>query len=142
MNINIKNLQRKVHLSSSELSKIKAVVRRTLRSENAADGAAITVCLTDDKLIRQFNRRFLKRDWATDVIAFNLGTGASELSGDVMISAEKAKENGKNFKTSTNYELLLYAAHGTLHILGYDDKTSGQRKLMEEKQNRILNVNP
>ena len=78
-------------------------------------------------------------------MAFNLrdkcrGGNKSELFGEIIISADTAKTNAKIYKTSFMYEILLYAIHGILHLLGYNDKTEREIKKMRKKEKQLLQI--
>ncbi len=92
--------------------------------------------ITDDKGIKKINRKFLKKNCPTDVLAFPYN---KHFLGDIVVSVETAKRNGKIFNTSTDYEILLYITHGILHLLGYSDKTGSQKNIIRRKENQILN---
>ncbi len=91
--------------------------------------------MTDNRGIRKINKRFLKHDYATDVIAFNYGEMA-----DIVVSVEMAKKVAKELGISFKEELARYLIHGVLHILGYDDKSFAKRKIMHARQEEILKV--
>ena len=85
---------------------------------------------------------YLGSDCPTDVIAFDLSATKNEISADLAVSTDTAIRNARIFKTHAGYEVYLYVIHGILHLLGYDDKTAQQRKVMEHKAQRILNTLP
>jgi len=68
--------------------------------------------------IRAFNKKFLNRNHATDVLAFDMSNGSSDIKtktslvGDIIISTDAAIQNAKIFGTSVKQELLLYIIHG------------------------------
>ena len=128
--INILNLQKKMPVGRLFLSKIKKAVRETVTSEASPGVREFSLCLVDDKIMRQLNRKYFGRDASTDVIAFN--------TGDIAVSTDTAVINAGIFKTTPLDELLLYVIHGTLHVFGYDDKTVRQRTVMENKSENIL----
>lgn len=131
MEITIQNLQNKLPICSW---KIKNLVRKVLEGENVKEGGWINICFVDNRRIKKFNAKFLKNSRATDVLAFNSGGGKKQILADIMVSTEKAVKQARDFKTSPNYELLLYVAHGILHILGFDDRTKTQINLMRKKE--------
>lgn len=142
MNIIIKNLQKRIPVTPRVLSAIKKVVRQTLKKEIRSSSGEITICLVNDAHIRKFNREYLGKDNPTDVIAFDLAPRNLKSKGgivaDIAISTQTAISNARIFKTSYLYELLLYAAHGLLHILGSDDKNAKQSRAMQKKAEQIL----
>lgn len=96
----------------------------------------------DNSFIRKLNRKYLKRNSPTDVIAFNLTEAGSKdiLMADIVISTDVALANSKLFGTTPVEELYLYIIHGLLHLLGYQDKTLSQRRIMENRQSELINI--
>lgn len=107
-------------------------VDRVLNSENAKSGDINFVFCHDDYLLN-INQKFLNHDSYTDIITFDYSENGI-ISGDVFISIERVKENAKRFKQSFNKELLRVMAHGLLHLLGYNDKTINEVKVMRCKE--------
>jgi probable rRNA maturation factor len=136
VNVVVKNLQKKLPVDSRVLRGIKNAVRRTLRSEKRSNPGEITVCLVDDRQMTRLNKYYLRKNRPTDVIAFT--TGKRPFAADIAVSVSTAASNAKIFKTSLPYELLLYAVHGVLHVLGYDDNTERLRGIMQRKAEGIL----
>ncbi len=93
----------------------------------------VNVYLTDNKEIRKINKQFLKHDYATDVISFSLGD-----SNDLVVSFEMARQMAKELKIPFREELARYLVHGTLHLLGYDDKKKSDHARMHARQEAIL----
>jgi probable rRNA maturation factor len=137
LNINISNLQKKLPIPEI---RIKKLIHKILKGENFKGQGYINVCFTDNSLIKKLNTRFLKTAEATDVLAFNLsGKTATAILADIAISAESAINNARYFKTSPKGELMLYVAHGVLHILGFNDHTKNQIQLMRKKEKKYVN---
>ncbi len=138
MKITIKNLQNKVSLYPA---KIKKLISDILKGERVKKSGCINICFVNNALIKKFNVKFLKNSSTTDVLAFNLSNRSNNkiLLADIMISAETAITHARRFKTTPNYELMLYAAHGMLHILGYDDINKTKAKIMHEKEAAYVN---
>jgi probable rRNA maturation factor len=89
------------------------------------------------------NLLYLGEYAATDVISFSLVNTKKELTGDIAVSGESAIRNARIFKTTPAGELYLYVVHGVLHLLGYDDNTQRNRKIMQEKAKNIcLSIKP
>jgi len=138
MKITIKNLQNKLPICEA---KIKKLILKILEGEGIKESGCINICFTDDALIKKFNLKYLKTNSSTDVMAFNLGNNSigKVLLADIMISTDTALRNAREFKTKADYELMLYIAHGILHILGYNDHNKTQRKLMRKKEAEYVN---
>lgn len=135
MRITIKNLQNKLPIHSS---KIKKLILRIIKKERVKESGWINICFVDNACIKKFNAKFLKTNSATDVLAFNLGESKKIILADIMISADKAIKQARSFKTSADYELLLYVVHGILHILGFGDRTKTQINIMRKKENEYV----
>jgi probable rRNA maturation factor len=95
----------------------------------------LSIAFVTNAAIRKINRKFLKHDFATDVLSFPLGT---DLVGELVISADYAAAEARSRKISVEEELLRYVAHGILHLLGYDDHHPTTRAAMWKRQEREL----
>jgi len=96
------------------------------------------VIFSSDSLIKKMNRQYLRKNNPTDVIAFVLPEGRGKISLEMAISADTAKRNTKIYKSTLDWELSLYAVHGVLHALGYNDNTLRKRQLMQLRAEKIL----
>ena len=81
---------------------------------------------------------YLKSDYLTDIISFDY-TEDKIISGDMLISIDRVKENAKIYKTTFQKELMRVMIHGILHLCGYKDKTEKEKKCMKEKEDYYLN---
>lgn len=119
--------------------KLKRTVETVLKCEKLKTSATVSLVLCDDRTIHELNIRYLGHDYPTDVLSFPLSEGEL-LVGEIIISVETAERNAKRFRQTLEQELLRLAIHGTLHLLGYDDATSQQRKRMRQKERRYLKL--
>jgi probable rRNA maturation factor len=116
-------------------SRLRRLLRHILRREGAPASVALTVVLTSDREIRDLNRRFLRRDRPTDVLAFPAGDG---FMGDVVVSVDRARAQARAAGHSVATEVAFLASHGVLHLLGYDDRTRRGRAAMLRRQRVLL----
>lgn len=93
--------------------------------------------LMSDKALLKYNRDFLQHDDYTDVITFDGQTGTG-VSGDVLMSYDRIKDNAGIFKVSTQQELRRVMVHGLLHLLGHTDKKPVQRRAMSALEDKYL----
>ena len=131
----IKNLQKKIPINPN---RIRKTVLTVLSLEKIKKPGEITILFVDNRQIREFNLMYRGRDCATDVISFDDSINRKEILADIVISTDTAISNAKIFKTAPLYELHLYVIHGILHLVGYDDRTQKQRKIMQDKATHIL----
>ena len=99
-------------------------------------GELVYVFCNDDYLIEK-NIQFLKHDALTDVITFDY-CNEGIISGDILISTERVKENALKYEVDFLTELHRVMVHGLLHLLGYKDKNEKDAKTMREKENYYL----
>ena len=92
-----------------------------------------------DKYLHQINVEYLNHDTYTDVITFPYAEGEN-IEGDIFISIDRIKENAEQFKVSFQDELHRVMIHGTLHLMGYFDKTHEDKILMTQKENEYLQL--
>ena len=105
--------------------------------EFAITNAQVSIAIVSDEKILQINNEFLRHDYITDVISFDLSDEDEkcfELIVNAQLAAEKAEEHGHSPKS----ELALYIVHGMLHMAGFDDATAQQARLMHKKEDEIL----
>ena len=76
----------------------------------------------------------------TDVLTFPLDEDAhgDAITGEVYICVPEARRQSKIRRSDIKIELLLYAIHGMLHLLGYDDRTARAYREMHLLEDRIL----
>ncbi|MHB1279306.1 MAG: rRNA maturation RNase YbeY [Bacteroidia bacterium] len=112
---------------------------KTLVQNNGAKPGDINIILQSDEEILSLNQQALQHDYYTDIITFNYNSGKT-ISGDLFISIDRIKENALTFASSTEEELRRVMAHGVLHLLGFNDKTSKEQQEMRKKENEALHL--
>ena len=88
----------------------------------------ISLRLTDDREIQEFNRQFRNLDKATDVLSFaSLEDDIPMIEeletislGDIIISLETALKQAELEGHDLKTELAWLTSHGLLHLLGWD----------------------
>lgn len=118
-----------------------AAVRAALAAESAPLGSGVAVRVVDDSEIEQFHIQFMDIPGPTDVISWpsedTRSTGADFL-GDIMLSAETAQRQALEHGHPWPREIAVLAAHGTLHLLGWDDRALNDRRRMQARVDAIL----
>lgn len=111
----------------------------------------LTLKLTTDRVIQQFNADYRDRDYATDVLAFATVDLDYQLPdvfyasqpyylGDLIISLETAHRQANDAKHSFTTELAWLSAHGFLHLLGWDHPNEERLESMLNKQRTLLSL--
>ena len=118
-------------LASSWISQI-------IRLHDKEEGDLVFVFCSDQYLL-EINREYLHHDYFTDIITFNYNQ-ENVVSGDIFISLDTVGVNAEEYQVSFLNELHRVMIHGILHLIGFDDKTDDQKKIMREKENDALNI--
>ena len=92
-----------------------------------------------DKHLLGINNDFLKHDFYTDVITFDLSATKMETQGEIYISVERIKDNAKQLCVPFKEELHRVIFHGALHLCGYKDKSKSEQVQMRHAEDRYLN---
>jgi probable rRNA maturation factor len=102
--------------------------------------AEISIAIVDDPTIRDLNCTYLGHDYETDVISFPLDQDEDRnfLSGQLIVSADTAASVALESKRTMEDELLLYVVHGTLHLVGLDDKQPESAAKMRAAEQKYL----
>jgi probable rRNA maturation factor len=105
-------------------------------AHEGADGD-LAILLTDDAQVQALNARFRDKDAPTNVLAFPAPEASGAL-GDIALAfgvcTREAADQGK----SLSHHLQHLAAHGVLHLLGYDHATDSEAEAMEARERAIL----
>ena len=118
----------------------ESLLSRVIEDVLASEGFTIVdvvAVFCGKRMIRSINREFLQHDYATDTITFRYNDG-SEVEGEFYISLDVIEENARRFGTDAEQELLRVTVHSALHLAGYDDRTTGERFRMQQKEEFYL----
>ena len=124
-------------------SAVELAANAALKHENA-ESRFLSVVLTTDENIHEYNREYRSVDGPTDVLSFPADEGDDLLAppdgflGDIMISIPRAREQAKALGHSTEREILFLTVHGVLHLLGYDHMRPEDEQIMLPVQRSIV----
>ena len=130
----INNLQKEVEIDEKLYEDFKNIITKATEMEGY-DGGEISIAFVNNEKIKELNNKFRNINEETDVLSFPMD---EEILGDIIISAEKALSQSKDYGHSFKREICYLVTHGILHLLGYDHKTDGEKKEMRKKEERIL----
>ena len=137
----------------------KAIVEMSLDYVKCPYDIEVSLLITDNEGIREYNRDYRNIDKETDVLSFpnvdfevpadfsnveeqfedyfNPDSGNLML-GDIIVSAHKVLEQAASYGHSEKREFAFLIAHSMLHLMGYDHMEEYEAKIMEKKQEEIL----
>ncbi|MBQ2644842.1 rRNA maturation RNase YbeY [bacterium] len=111
------------------------------------------IVLCNDEEIHRINREYRKIDRPTDVITFAMFADSEQSEvfiidgeinlGEIIISLDTIKEQAIQNGVTVNDEARLIAAHGMLHLLGFDHQNTDDYNFVVTTQNKVkdfLNV--
>jgi probable rRNA maturation factor len=119
------------------LRRVRAMIR-LLQLEKSE----VSFLLTDDDRVHQLNKVYRKKDRPTDVLAFAMREGdfaglAGDVLGDVIISVPTARKQADERGAHVLDEVTMLAAHGLLHLLGWDHDTPAKDRRMRAETDRL-----
>ncbi|MES2430229.1 MAG: rRNA maturation RNase YbeY [Bacteroidota bacterium] len=118
-------------------AELKAFVSTIFSKEKKKLQHLSYIFCSDDYLL-EVNKNFLKHDYYTDIITFDLSESPKAITGDIYISIDRVRDNAKQEGVSINHELHRVIFHGALHLCGYKDKKPTEQKLMRSKEDLYL----
>ena len=148
----IVNEQDKLEITEEIEEIISSVILKTLDLEDFDEDCYVAVTITDNENIRIVNNEQRGIDSATDVLSFpvlefedgELLAGVGDyfedklILGDIVLSAERAKQQSEDFGHSFEREVGYLVCHSVLHLLGYDHENEDEREVMRAKEEETL----
>ncbi len=152
--ITIQNEQEKIKTDKELENLICSVINKTIEEENFKYEAIVSVTVTDNESIHKLNAEHRNIDRETDVLSFpvlefNGGDAVIDsgdmfdgkvILGDIVLSAEKALEQSREYGHSFEREVGFLVCHSTLHLLGYDHINDDERAVMRQKEEHTLEI--
>ena len=132
----------------SNVALARRAMKAAARPYAVPPGTEVTLAFVDDAEMRALNKRFRRKDKTTDVLSFGddlpprvkgaaaaarlrAGPDGVIQLGDVVISGPQAARQARRRRWPLASEIAFLAAHGTLHLLGFDDSTTaGYREMV------------
>lgn len=119
--------------------KIARIVKNVLKGESRENAEVNIIFINDGDMIA-LNKKFLNRNYSTDVISFPLSEDyQSLLEGEVYINVDQGRRQAREFNVRVMNEIFRLVIHGILHLVGYDDRTKHKRARMMQKETYYYN---
>ena len=157
----IDDRQLQININDSLIKSIEEVIDFALKSEKLLLDYEVSIIFVDNQKIREINNEFRDIDKETDVLSFPMleypeGKVYKDIYidtkfedsffdegklvlGDIAISLQKALEQSEEFGHSFEREIAYLTVHSVLHLLGYDHMVEGEKEIMREREEQILN---
>lgn len=147
-NVEIEYLELEENIEYNNL--ITKIINKCFEIENLQESKIyISVTLTNSNNIKELNKKYRNIESATDVLSFPmfekeeikevLRVGIEEVLGDIIISIEEVEKQAKEYNHSFERELAYMTVHGFYHLIGEDHVQKEEKKIMREKEEKVLN---
>ena len=142
MEIYIENRQDKIEINEDINGIIERTIKESLMFEKDSLNYEVSVSIVDNEEIKELNSEYRGIDEETDVLSFPMDDEfvfeGPLLLGDIIISAEKAFEQSKEYKHSLLREIAYLTAHSMFHLMGYDHMNDDEKSIMRDKEKEIM----
>ena len=102
----------------------------------------ISLTFVDPQEMEELHIKWMDEPGTTDVLSFPMDMpekrGDIVTLGDIVIAPTVAARQAATAGHSAEYEIFILAAHGLLHILGYDHANKEEEKVMFALQEKIV----
>jgi probable rRNA maturation factor len=99
--------------------------------------ARITLRVVGAREARALNKRYRRRDYATNVLTF-VYADERPLAGDIAICAPVVRREARAQKIGADAHYAHLTVHGVLHLQGHDHLRARDAERMEQLEARIL----
>ena len=121
------------------VDRLARLVVFALQAEERGRGWSVSVVLVGDPELQELHRRFMDIDEPTDCMTFPRDPeDDDEPGGDIVISVDRAAEQGPESGLTASAETEFLAVHGVLHLCDWDDQTDEDRAAMHSRQRDII----
>ncbi|MBL4700938.1 MAG: rRNA maturation RNase YbeY [Phycisphaeraceae bacterium] len=101
----------------------------------------LSIAIVDDQQMSDLHQKFMNISGTTDVLTFDLSDDPTDfevIEGELVLCTDEASRQAASRGHQTRDELLLYALHGLLHLMGYDDHNDEDYKIMHQREDELL----
>lgn len=136
-------IQNDVPVDESLFDMLRDAAMATLSYLGAPPQTALTILLTSDDRIRDFNRDFAGQDSPTDVLSFPAGNwmpGVEGYLGDIAVSVTTAERQALDSGHTLASEMQILIVHAVLHLMGYDHADADEKAEMWLVQTAVLDL--
>ena len=131
--VQVLNKQRRFKICRSAVALYCVHVIRSLSREVPE----LSVVFINPAQMREINNKYLRHDYATDVLSFSYNETAIEgrpFLGEIVIAPEIAACHAVSYGISPEKEVRKLLVHGILHLMGYNhEKDQGQMKRLQTR---------
>lgn len=138
---------------------LEQVMNEVMETEQCPYETTVSLLITDNEGIREYNRDYRGIDSETDVLSFpnilfehegdftSVESGEADcfdpdsgelVLGDIILSVERVLSQAQEYGHSVLREFAFLVAHSMFHLCGYDHVDEQAAAIMEQKQEAVL----
>lgn len=137
----IQFLGRSRFLNKNQRNTIRQALNKLCIKNNYIIDSLVYVHHSDEELLK-LNQSALQHDNYTDIITFDLSDTEGVIDGEIYLSVDRIKENALTFGVGFYNEYHRVLSHGLLHLMGFKDKTKGEKAEMRKQEDLALLLFP
>jgi probable rRNA maturation factor len=140
--VEVVNRQRRRKIDTRQLRECAEKALEAIKTKNRN----ATIVFVSDATIKELNKRFRGKNYATDVLSFPTTAETFEIEnhsllGEVVISVPRAAAQAKEHGLSFSDEVRQLILHGLLHLSGHDHETDrGEMNRLELRLRKQLGI--
>jgi probable rRNA maturation factor len=159
ISLTVRNRQR---TRKVDLGLLRRIIRSLMEELAFSEASELGIYLVAAPEMTRLNETFLRHQGSTDVITFSYAKETRSaiplpgrkpetrrardvslpcpavLHGEIFVCIDEALLQARRFRTTWQSELVRYVVHGILHLRGYEDQTSRERRLMKGAEDRLM----
>ena len=123
----------------TERKRLKSFIDKLFK-KNQKRLEQLTYVFCSDKYLLEINQKFLKHNYYTDILTFDLSSSQKAVEGEIYISVDRVRENARTQGTTIKEEFHRVIFHGALHLCGFKDKTEKEKSRMTAEEDKCLHL--
>ena len=137
-NVQVINRCKRLKYQISKVCSLFHFLDLNICSDKIPDGE-LSIAFIESEEIKHLHLKYFNDSNTTDVITFQ-GDNAMDFAGEICVCIDVAQETAFEHGNLLAEEITLYLIHGRLQLVGYDDKSEGDRRSMRNAEKRILST--
>jgi probable rRNA maturation factor len=121
---------------------VRALLEHSLVQLKLNADCEVNLVFVDENEMTELHIKWMDEPGPTDVLSFPMdmpeNPGDAVTLGDIVIAPTVAATQAATAGHSTDHEIFILAAHGLLHILGYDHANKEDEKVMFALQEDLV----
>ena len=121
---------------------VRALLEHSLVQLKLSPECEVNLVFVDENEMTELHIKWMDEPGPTDVLSFPMdmpeNPGDAVTLGDIVIAPTVAATQAATAGHSADHEIFILAAHGLLHILGYDHANKEDEKVMFDLQEDLV----